>query len=174
MEFTNNKKYKKGKTFTQRELLKLTPQHVYNYMSFKVYGKLNATVNDTPKIRHETLEYHKKSISYFMPSSQEWDPRHKTGNPTKSKMVAGIIKVLKLKQVRKQGAPSQARRPLLTHEFNKLIELVRLEKSSEKCYGMKAYLLFQYHMIARVDDVAHMRFDYLKPHPEYSFEHPIR
>ena len=131
--------------------------------------KINASNDDTPLKRVETLEYHKKALSFFMPSSQEWDPKTKSGNPTKSRIISQFMNALKVKQVRNLGQPSRARRPLTQKEFCKIIGLLRLDESPEKCYGLPAYFLFQYHMMARVDDVSHMKLDNLKPHLDYSF-----
>ena len=115
------------------------------------------------------MEYTKKTLSFFIPSFQEWDPKSKSGNPTKSKIISQFMNALKVKQVRNLGQPYRYCCPLTQKEFCKIIELLRIDEFPEKCYGLPAYFLFQYHMMARVDDVDHMKLRNLKPHIDYSF-----
>lgn len=97
MEFVHKNKYNKGRTFKNRERLKITPHHVYEFMCKKVYGKLNPTNDDNPTLgRSSSLEYDKKEISSFMPNNiQAWDINTKCGNPTKSRIVNQLIKAVK-------------------------------------------------------------------------------
>ena len=117
MEHKNKKKYKKGKKFSDRECLNVSPEDIYKYMCYQTYGKNNASNDDTPLKRVETIEFTKKALSFFMPSCQEWDPKSKSGNPTKSKIISQFMNALKVKQVRSLGQPSRARCPLTQKEF---------------------------------------------------------
>ena len=87
------------------------------------------------------------------------------GNPTRSKDLNDFIKDVRKKEVRKQGKPSQARRALTESEFRQVVKAVR----SKHMYSLAAYYLFQFHMIARVDDVMHFKCEDLTPHVEYDF-----
>lgn len=71
--------------------------------------------------------------------------------------------------MRQEGKDSEARRALTSTEFKCLISILRLEKDSIKKNGISAYFLFQYHMMARVDDIAHMKQKHMKAHADYPF-----
>ena len=54
--------------------------------------------------------FSKKSASFFMPNKNtQWCVMNKCGNPTRSTLVNELIKMMKKKEVRKQGKPSQSR-----------------------------------------------------------------
>ena len=117
--FSHNTSYNKHHTFTQEELLTITPDQIYTFCAYKVYGTPNPTESDNPtKGRSNSIEFAKKAISYFMPNRlAHWDVRTSSGNPTKSVKVNDLIKLVKKKEVRKQGTMSTARRPMVVAEF---------------------------------------------------------
>lgn len=66
-------------------------------MNVKLYNKEDPKDGDMPlNGSHHTLDYYKKSISYFMPQKEvSWDPAGKMGNPTRSNQVNNLIKKIK-------------------------------------------------------------------------------
>jgi hypothetical protein len=64
------KKYSKTHNFTDEELFTLTPKHLFKYLAYKAYGKvdLNFKVNYPTKNQSLTLKFAKKAISYYMPN----------------------------------------------------------------------------------------------------------
>lgn len=72
----------------------LTLPHPSKWMNIKLYNKEDPGPNDRPlNGSHHTLDYYKKSISYFMPSKElSWNEVYKSGNPTKCKEVNDAIK----------------------------------------------------------------------------------
>jgi hypothetical protein len=106
--------YPKTHRFTDDELLLVTPEEVVRFFCVKVYGTADPTPDMRPTHgRSNTILFAKKSISFFMPSKLEtWSVRARTGNPTRSILVNNFVKSIKKMEVRRQGAPSQARRAL--------------------------------------------------------------
>jgi len=89
--------YPPNHEFTQEELSSITPFDIIQWMNMKLYNKENPGPDDRPlNGSHHTLDYYKKSISYFMPSKEmEWDCIHMVGNPTKCKEMSDAIKRVK-------------------------------------------------------------------------------
>ena len=102
----------KDHTFTDDELLALTPEHIYAYLATKAYGTPNPTDANNPTLLcSNTLQYMKKALSYYMPNKlMEWNVDSQTGNPTRSVLVNKLIELVKKKEVRKEGNASSARR----------------------------------------------------------------
>jgi len=86
--------YPPNHEFTQDELRAVSPQDLVNWMNMKLYNKEDPDEDDRPlNGSHHTLDYYKKSISYFMPKKEiSWDPAEKSGNPTRSHEVNNLIK----------------------------------------------------------------------------------
>eukprot|EP00584_Thalassiosira_punctigera_P018498 CAMPEP_0172554986 /NCGR_PEP_ID=MMETSP1067-20121228/57433_1 /TAXON_ID=265564 ORGANISM="Thalassiosira punctigera, Strain Tpunct2005C2" /NCGR_SAMPLE_ID=MMETSP1067 /ASSEMBLY_ACC=CAM_ASM_000444 /LENGTH=579 /DNA_ID=CAMNT_0013343477 /DNA_START=33 /DNA_END=1772 /DNA_ORIENTATION=+ len=86
--------YPPNHEFTQDELSCVTPQDVVKWMNVKLYNKEDPEEDARPlNGSHHTLDYYKKSISYFMPSKElSWDEDSNSGNPTRSQEVNDIIK----------------------------------------------------------------------------------
>jgi len=93
----------------------------------------------------------------------------KEGNPTRSIEVQTLIKDVRLAEVRKQGAPSKARRPLHKSEFEQTIKLLETNHDIQLRYMVPASARFFYNMIARVDDTAEFKKEDLKPHTQFDF-----
>ena len=136
--------------FSDQELFTLTPHEIKRYLATLSYGIEDPSPTDLPTTgRASTLEFAKKAISYYMPNkNMVWNMQTNQGNPTRSKDLNDFIKDVRKKEVRKQGKPSQARRALTESEFRQVVKAVR----SKHMYSLAAYYLFQFHMIARVDE----------------------
>ena len=63
-----------------------------------------------------------------------------------------LIKRVKRFETRKQGAPSQARRPLRQAEIKAALHELRNQEAFDVKYGIPALLCFQFHVIGRIDD----------------------
>jgi len=157
--------------FTDEELYRLRPQHIARFFGVTAYGKEEPDLqNDNPtKARSSTLEFAKKAISYYMPNrNMTWNMQTEQGNPTKATELNDFIKVVKKKEVRKEGKASQAKRPMHISEYTQLIDKIR-NGDLQKKYSLAAYFIFQFHMIARIDDVMNFAQEDLTPNLEYDF-----
>ena len=105
-----------------------------------------------------------------MPSKLEpWNKRTKQGNPTRSVEVNEMVKKMRKFEVRKQGAPSKARRALKVAEYESIINVLRRSDDTTKRFLQVAFHAYQLHMIARLDDTAHVKKDNIKSHLDYDF-----
>ena len=157
--------------YSDEELYTLRPEEIARFFGIIAYGNEhpNLQTDNPTNGRSSTLEYAKKSISYYMPNrNMVWNNRSKEGNPTKSDVLNDFIKVVKKKEVRKEGKTSQAKRPMDITEYRQLIGKIRNGDLSKK-YALAAYFIFQFHMIARVDDVMHFSQEDLTPNLEYDY-----
>ena len=168
MRYRDGYDYDKDYAFTQDELSQVTDVDVDQFMKFKVYGTPTPTEDDRPTLgRSATLYDIKKSLSYFMPNkNHQWNEVTKVGNPTRSALVNETIKRVKKCETRKQGAPSQARRPLSEAEFRTIISTLHDTDFNDIIpkYGIPALLCFQFHMIGRLDDSCKFLRQNLKHH----------
>lgn len=158
--------------FTDEELAAIVPDDIVRYMKLKAYGNPDAnTETDHPtEGRSSSVEFYKKAISFFIPMrNATWNPMAGVGNPTRSVAVNELIKAVKKAEVRKQGKPSQARRELEEGEFVQTDEILNRSNDPKKRFMAPAAGKFQFHMVARVDDVAHFEEEDLKPNPEFDF-----
>ena len=73
---------------------RITPDHIYNWMAFKAYGKEDPDQHDRPKLRANSMRYWKKGLSYFFKTTQKWNEESQTGNPTQSSKVIDLIKAV--------------------------------------------------------------------------------
>jgi hypothetical protein len=164
--------YAKDHEFTEAQLTALTPGDICRFMKWKAYGNPDADIEtDNPtEGRSSALEFYKKAISFFIPMRNAiWNPTLSSGNPSRSVQVNELIKTVKKKEVRRQGAASQARREMEEREFIQSNELLNAEQGVKKRFMLPAAAKFQFQMIARVDDVAHFKEEDLKPHPQFDF-----
>jgi len=85
--------YPPNHEFTQDELGAVTPSDIIRWMNMKLYNTEEPGDDDRPlNGSHHTLDYYKKSISYFMPQKEtSWDHATKAGNPTRSAPVNNLI-----------------------------------------------------------------------------------
>jgi hypothetical protein len=91
-------------------------------MNLHCFGTPDPALDADPKLaRSNTLQFYKKAISFFMSNCLiTWNSSRMDGNPTKSLEMNGLIKRVKKKEVRKQGADSMARRALTEKEYRML------------------------------------------------------
>ena len=98
-----------------------------------------------------------------------WNAETNQGNPTKSTEVNGLIKRVKKQEVWKQGKDSQARRAMHLDEFRELLSRCCASDRYMLKFTAAAYFLFQFNMVARLDDVMHFRYQDLTPNLEHPF-----
>jgi len=171
MNLVRDTDHPKTYEYSDEELYTLRPEEIVQFFGIIAYGNEhpNLQTDNPTNGRSSTLEYAKKAISYYMPNrNMVWNDRTKEGNPTKSDVLNDFIKVVKKKEVRKEGKTSQAKRPMDITEYRQLIDKIRNGDLSKK-YALAAYFIFQFHMIARVDDVMHFSQEDLTPNLEYDF-----
>jgi hypothetical protein len=105
--------------------------------------------------RSSTILFWKKSISFFIPSKHHpWDSLTERGNPTRSGEILDLVKFVKKKQVRRQGVPSQAKRPLTMGEFRSVVQALKTGRGGEGPlvkYSVPAQMAFQFHLIVQID-----------------------
>ena len=70
------------------------------------------------------MQYWKKSILFFFNTTSKWNEEAKTGNPTQSKKVNNLIKVMKKNETRGNGAESHEDRPFTPKEFRQVLHLM--------------------------------------------------
>ena len=100
----------------------------------------------------------------------QWDLQCNSGNPTKSVKVNELIKRVNKAEVRREGKASAARRAMELSEFYKLITRCRfLPENHIGCHTGAAYLMFQSHMVARLDDVANFKCEDVMGKMEFPF-----
>ena len=87
------------------------------------FGHSDAGDDDVPTCgRSNTLAFHKKALSYFMPNKHlGWNTVSLSGNPTRSPEVNNLIKQVRCHEVRGEGVSLQARRALTLPEFCSLV-----------------------------------------------------
>jgi len=145
--------------FTQARLLEITDQDIASYLNNKAFGTATPTVNDYPiYCRSDTLFYHKKALSMFMPRQyMTWDDVTKIGNPTKSRAANKVIEVVKKHEVQGTGKPSNARRAVEWDEFKNVLAATREFYSSrhreEVMILLLTILTIQWQFIGRIDDM---------------------
>ena len=171
MSFKDGVNYPKGQQFTRNELAAITPEQLTRWMQLKVYGTADPLPTDNPtEGRSSSLEYAKKAISFYMPNRlMQWNVMAipPTGNPTKSILVNDLIKLVKKKEVRKQGKPSQARKAFDEQEYETIIAKLEACENDQTRLFSSGVVRFQYNMIARIDDACQFLSENLKTNPEH-------
>ena len=165
--------YTPNHEITLDRLQQLTPDDVVKYFNFRAYGTGQPTERDRPmNTRSNTLYYWKKALSGCLPNRHiPWNEISKVGNPTKSIQVNQMIKKVAKFEVRKQGKKSQARRPLKEHEFRSILAELRNTGDGSDIvskFGVPALMVFQFHMIGRVDDCSRWQRVNLSVHDAHS------
>ena len=163
MEYKDKCEYPSDKVYTDAEVLSLTPDDLYKWMSFRVYGTEDPNPQSKPLLRSPSVEYWKKSISYFMNTTSKWtdgvDGARGHGNATQSKRVNNLINAVKRAETRGTGQETVADRAFTIVEFRQILDL-----SSTR---HKAMATFQYHLIGRCDDTAHVKKEVLQASNEF-------
>ncbi|KAG7366283.1 hypothetical protein IV203_028953 [Nitzschia inconspicua] len=132
----------------------------------------NPTDNGKPTGRASSLEYYKKAISFFLPNSHPWvempgTPAH--GNPTRSKLVNNLVAKVRLAETRREGKDTQATRPLEMIEYKAILSTFRATPGPILQMKVKNPLmvLYQWHLITRIDDVCNFKVSDPRPHPKW-------
>ncbi|KAL7540543.1 hypothetical protein ACHAWF_008540 [Thalassiosira exigua] len=161
-----NPAYKKDEEFTREELLEIKPSAVHDYFALNMFGKTDYEEDEPVKEggwRWNTLDFQKKSFSYFMPNKKpEWCEGR--GNPTKAEVVHKLMRHVKKLEVRGLGAPSRAKRPMSREEFVTELELLKKQPDWNHRVKYVTMCLWQYHLIGRADDTCHFEVDDPKGH----------
>ncbi|ETK81649.1 hypothetical protein L915_12866 [Phytophthora nicotianae] len=86
MPYKDNVSYRKDRTFTVDELLRITPEDLCGWMNEQTYGDPEPSDDMRTMHRRSTiLEFTKKATSSFMPRiNLTWGPVTERGNPTRS------------------------------------------------------------------------------------------
>ena len=184
MSFIHNRaagsEYPRDHVHAIEVLAAVTPNDVLSYLNMKTFGTREPAGDANPiSARANSLAMDKKAISYFMPNRDVWSVTRTEGNPTRSALVNALIKRVKKKEARKQGADSQTRRPMLGLEFVVMHNLLnqnvlsagrRSEGAHDvfwKRYGISAMVNFQFHLIARVDDSTQLVLEHIRVHDSF-------
>lgn len=145
--------------FSQARLLEITDQDVVNYLTFKAFGTISPAHDACPTLcRSDTILYHKKALSGFMPRvHMRWDDVSKIGNPTKSSAVNKLIDLVKKHEAHKTGKESNARRAVEWEEFENVLTATRQFFSSrgreDAMIILLTILTIQWQFIGRIDDM---------------------
>ena len=181
MSFLDDKDYDIDDEFSQERLQEITPRDLMAFLNFITFGEeepgegrfLEARVMSGElevQRRSSSIEYYKKAISGFFPNRlMAWNELASVGNPTRSREINDLIKLLKKLEVRGKGAPTHACRAITDSEFRKIHEIMKSDESSRIKYGFSAALNFQFHFIARIDDTTQQFSANIQPHNQFDF-----
>ena len=171
MSFLDRVVYPREQIFTPEQIGAITCASLMRYFNTKTFGVPEPPVGHQiqPLVRSSTLEYWKKAVSFFHPNRlMGWNDLTGVGNPTKSRQLNDLIKLVKKKEVRGQGVPSQARRPIRANEYCRVIRILKDESDEGNIfwkYGIPALMNFQFHLLTRIDCATQALVANLKPHP---------
>ena len=145
-------------------------------MKLTAFGRSDAGDDDVPTCgRSSTLAFHKKALSYFMPNKHlGWNMVSLSGNPTRSPEINDLIKQVKRHEVRGEGVSSQVRRALTLPEFRSLVGMVPNSETFNLQVRIPCILKFQVHLIARVDDAAHVLMNKIWAHGMFDYALQVR
>ena len=95
--------------YTAEEMNAIAPDHVLTWMKLKTYGTPDPDDDANPtRARSNSLKYWKKALSFSIPNRHlGWNEIRGEGNPTRCSMANDLIKRVKQKEARKQGALSR-------------------------------------------------------------------
>ena len=167
--------------FQPDEFRPVTPLHVVQWMRLRCFGSMFPNEKQKPiHWRHASLKQAKKSLSYYMPhKAASWNPMAEppSGNPTKSKEVNDLIKVVKQFECRGQGRKPQVNRPLEMSEYRCVMDIFhsthrdnsRPLQEFDRLYRFPTMLRHQFHFICRADCLSHFELGDLQPHPRFPF-----
>jgi hypothetical protein len=168
MNFKDGTTYERDYPFSVAELSTITSIDVARWMCNKAYGTPDPSPADNPtECRATTLEQGKKAISHYLPNRHlQWNQLTSSGNPTKSPEV---------NEVRQQGKASQAREPFIEEEYEFTISVMMRMMMYLFPFCINNFL-FQYVMMARIDDTSKFLSTDLKEsqdHPDYGLRAKI-
>ena len=154
----SNASYSIHTVFSSEELSSIIPQEIVAWMKLTAFGRSDAGDDNVPTCgRSNTLAFHKKALSYFMPNKHlGWNMVSLLGNPTRSPEVNDLIKRVGCHEVHGEGVSSQVRCALTLPEFRSLVGMAPNSETFNLQVRIPCMLKFQVHLIARVDDAAHV------------------
>ena len=162
----SNALYSIHTVFSSEELSFIKLQEIVAWMKLRAFGHSDVGDDDVPTCgRSNTLAFHKKALSYFMPNKHlGWNTVSLSGNPTRSPEVNDLIK-----RVRRHEVSSQAQRALTLPEFHSLVGMAPNSETFNLQVRIPCILKFQVHLIARVDDAAHVLMSELWAHGLFDY-----
>jgi hypothetical protein len=93
-----------------------------------------------------------------------WNALAQVGNPARSVEVNALIKAVQKKEVGKQGKASTAQ------EFLHMLDYLKTEdQDAMQKYGLPSLFVFQYNLIARIDDTCQMLVSNLTTSMDFDF-----
>ncbi len=169
MRFRDGIVYDNEHIFGRDHLLKVTADDVVRWMRFEMFGVRDAVdvVEGMEfKLRSGTIEMMKKAVSWYMPSrTANWDEINGIGNPTRSTAVNNFLRAIKQGECRKLGKPSNAKDPLNMAMFRCALKVLESNQNDFRSYyRYTAMCKFQYHLIARCDDMGNFKILDLRSH----------
>ena len=167
----SNASYSIHTVFSSEELSSMKPQEIVAWMKLTVFGRSDAGDDDVPTCRRSnTLAFHKKALSYFMPNKHlGWNTVSLTGNPTRSPEVNDFIKQVRRHEVHGEGVSSQVQHILTLPEFCSLVGMAPNSDTFNLQVHIPCILKFQGHLIARVDDAAQVLMSELWAHGLFDY-----
>lgn len=130
MRYSNSIAYPNEYEFSVEELVRITPDDIYNWMCYKIYGTEDPDPNESPILgSSNSLLSWKKHISYFMINNlMQWNEISKIGNPTKATLINDLTRAVKKKETRGSGKKSNADRPF---EYGEVVQVLNILQSSD-------------------------------------------
>lgn len=172
MSYIHKTNYNITHEFAPNDLVRIQPEQLCNYITFIAYGTDKPKDTDRPiNARSNTLYFVKKALSYYMPRKNvSWDTINRVGNPTRSIEVNTLIKKIRKHEVRKEGAESQAVRPLEFEEFVNILTVIRTSNlfSSGDMYRLTSIITLQWQLIGRIDDIMKLQIRNLSFNPSHN------
>ena len=167
----SNASYSIHTVFSSEELTSIKLQEIVAWMKLTVFGRSDVGDDDVPTCRRlNTLAFHKKALSYFMPNKHlGWNMVSLMGNHTRSPEVNDLIKWVRCHAVHGEGVSLQARRALTLPEFHSLVGMAPNSDTFNLQVRIPCFLKFQVHLIARVDDTAHVLMSELWAHGLFDY-----
>ena len=147
----------------------IKPVHVCQGMCFKAHEKEDPEKDHHPAKRSAAISHWKKALSCFFHTTQKWNEGSQTGNPTQLTLVNKLIEAMKRQEMRGNDSESQADRALTQNECHWIQELLQAWDDARTT----AMMNFQHHLIARMDDVAHVEKETTKAGSMCRFKIPL-
>ena len=171
MSLRDGTAYPQNTTFSCDQLLAITDVDVESYLRHKAFGTVEVDEHSRPtSSRINSLKFDKKAISHFMPRrTVPWDDINHRGNPTMSSAVKKLLDEVGVFEVRGEGVPPNARRPLEWEEFVDTLIAAHQTLSAETKHLMLAVLTLQWQFIGRIDDMMKLATSTIVKHMQYPF-----
>ena len=157
--------------FSSEEFFSIKPQEIVAWMKLTAFGRSDVGDDDVPTCgKLNTLAFHKQSLSYLMPNKHlGWNTVSLLGNPTRSPEVNDLIKQVRHHEVRGEGVSSQVHCALTLPGFHSLVGMPPNSETFNLQVCIPCILKFQVHLIARVDDAAHVLMSELRAHGLFDY-----